>query len=455
MRNVIRPLVLFALLCALVPSLSFASPNTIWIITNPDNSGSGTLREALENVSDGDTITFDPGVFPPSSPVTIILTSELPSLTHNNVTLTAEDAGVILEGGATSGGANGIIVTGSGNIVRGLRIQNFPAHGIYLAPGATGNTIGGDRTVGSGPYGQGNLLGFNGGNGIEIKGPGSSGNFIQGNFIGVDPLGMYAWPNGLNGVALWSGTSNNTVGGTSAGVRNVISGNTQNGVWIQGSGSTGNVVAGNFIGVRADGMEWLGNGFAGVSLQGGAADNLIGGTTAGARNIISGNQSNGIYLSDSGTTGNQILGNYVGTNVGGTAAIWQRFHGISITQGASGNFIGNGTEAGRNVLSGNEMAGVSIEGSTTTDNTVQGNYLGTNPTGTASVGNGLDGLLLQGETNGNLIGGNRLAGEGNLLSGNLNHGLVITTGAHDNTIQGNLIGPDASGTFSLGHQPWG
>lgn len=457
MRRINRflSLLVFLFLIFLHPSHSFATPNTTWVVNNPANSGSGTLREALQNVADGDTITFDAGVFPTANPVTITPLTELPYLSHNNVTLTAENAGVILEGGAAPGGANGISISGSGNSVRGFRIQNFSAHGVYLAPGAVGNTIGGDRTMGSGLYGQGNLIVFNDGNGVEIRGPGASGNFIEGNFIGVDPLGMYAWGNGLSGVAIWAGASGNTVGGNSAGLRNVISGNTQNGIWIQGAGTTANVVKGNFVGTRADGLVGLGNGFAGVSLQGGAANNIIGGTTAGARNIISGNQNNGIYLSDAATTGNQILGNYIGTNTGGTAVIGQGFFGVLFTQGASGNFVGNGTASGRNVISGNDYSGVCMQDANTQNNTVQGNYLGTNLDGTTALSNGLHGVLLQNGTHDNQIGGNRLAGQGNLMSGNLNHGLVLTTAAHDNTVQGNLIGPDAGGTYSLGHQPWG
>jgi hypothetical protein len=66
--------------------------------TSTADSGPGTLRECLENAVSGDMITFDPAVFPPTSPVTIALTSELPEKDDGDVTIDASDAGVILDG---------------------------------------------------------------------------------------------------------------------------------------------------------------------------------------------------------------------------------------------------------------------------------------------------------------------------------------------------------------------
>src|SRR5207248_2866190 len=121
-----------------------------------------------------------------------------------------------------------------------------------------------------------------------------------------------------------AGAASNTIGGTVAGARNVISGNYEDGVDISASS---NLVEGNYIGTDQNGTAKLGNdtfsdvGGGGVVLWGGAASNTIGGTTntpgTAAGNVISGNYI-GVNLSDSGTAGNLIQGNLVGTDKNGT-----------------------------------------------------------------------------------------------------------------------------------------
>jgi parallel beta-helix repeat protein len=360
-------------------------------------------------------------------------------LTRDNVTIDASNAGVILDGSQAPGGANGLALQSDNCIIRGLTIQNFTSNGIIVDPGAAGNTIGGDRTVGNGPNGQGNLIVGNADSGIDIRGSGADGNRILGNYIGIGPTGRFAQGNHRSGVAIWQGAQGNTVGGTAAGERNIISGNDHNGIWINGPGTAANVVQGNYVGTTADGQGPVGNGFAGIALQGQAQNNRIGGAASGAGNLISGNGSNGVYISDVGTTGNILLGNRIGV-------IGQLGDGVLIINGARDTTIGDGSAAGRNVISGNQGIGVWITGGggDTADNKVLGNYIGTNPAGTAALPNGNHGVKLSERTHGNRI-------IGNLLSGNGNHGLVMMTGAHDNVVQSNTIGPDASGGAALGN----
>jgi hypothetical protein len=141
--------------------------------------------------------------------------------------------------------------------------------------GGTGNLIGGAATGGR------NIIS---GNGLSGDGVGvaiinaSTGNIVQGNFIGTNVSGTAALPNGI-GVSL-SDASANTIGGTTAETRNVISGNNSNGVVINGANATGNLVHGNLIGLRADGATALGNGGSGVAVN--AADNTIGGMASGS-----------------------------------------------------------------------------------------------------------------------------------------------------------------------------
>src|SRR5207237_5150883 len=111
-----------------------------------------------------------------------------------------------------------------------------------------------------------------------------SNNLVQGNFIGTDASGTVALENGSYGLelAVGSGQSgNNVIGGTSSAARNIISGNDRYNLVVH---SSGNTVQGNFIGPDVTGTVKLSINASGIDLEG--ANNLIGGTTAEARNII-------------------------------------------------------------------------------------------------------------------------------------------------------------------------
>ena len=112
-----------------------------------------------------------------------------------------------------------------------------------------------------------------------------------------------------------------------SGAGNLISGNGQDGILLDGAGAANNVVQGNLIGTVASGTTGLGNGRAGVGVSGAPA-NTIGGTAAGAGNLLSANGDAGIYLIASGATGNLIQGNTIGTDVTGTLALGNTYEGI-------------------------------------------------------------------------------------------------------------------------------
>ena len=141
-----------------------------------------------------------------------------------------------------------------------------------------------------------------------------------------------------------SGSTDNTIGGTAAGAGNVISGNTGDGVEITGSGTSGNLVAGNLIGTDAAGSAAIGNGRSGVYIGSGATGNTVGGTTATARNVISGGGIFNVYLID--TNDETFQGNYIGTDATGSFALDHSTHiGVGIIS-SSDNLIG-GTSSGR------------------------------------------------------------------------------------------------------------
>src|SRR5439155_17578492 len=106
-----------------------------------------------------------------------------------------------------------------------------------------------------------------------------------------------------------------------AATRNVISGNAFDGVTIIGSTTTNNLVQANYIGIDKTGASALANGGNGIALAHGANGNTVGGTTTGRRNLISGNAADGVAIHDNGTTGNTVEGNYIGTDPTGATAV--------------------------------------------------------------------------------------------------------------------------------------
>lgn len=270
------------------------------VVSSAADSGPGTLRQALLGAGAGDVITFDPAVFPPSAPVTITLNSALPAISQGCLTLDASNAGVILDGSELAGaGAVGLVIGSDGNTVRGLRIVNFATDGMDI--GGKNNTIGGDRGVGAGPLGQGNLLSGNGERGLLLGGEGASYNTIAGNYIGTDSSGTLALGNGLNGVHM-NGASHNQV------VGNLISGNHSYGIDLCCQGTEYNTFSGNYIGTDASGAIALGNS-DGIVIHDGAGHNVI-----GADNIIAYNGAHGIVIQGPGSASNTITRNSIHDN---------------------------------------------------------------------------------------------------------------------------------------------
>jgi titin len=366
--------------------------------------------------------------------------------------------------GGTDPGAGNLI---AGNDMQGVRLKDEATTGNLVE----GNTIGADvtgatalangrqgvlllqgahgNTIGGTAAGAGNLISGNAREGVGLQDVGTTANLVQGNWIGTDVTGTAALGNLEQGVLIQAGASGNTVGGTDAGAGNVISANGQNGVRLTGTGTSDNVVQGNYIGTDVTGSAALGNAFHGVALTGGASGNRIGGADAGAGNLISGNLQNGAYLSDAGTSGNWLQGNLIGTDATGSAALGNTFHGVALTNGASGNTIG-GPGAG-NVISANGQNGVDVSGAQTTGNLIQGNLIGTDATGTAALGNANDGVRLAGGASNNSIGGTA-DGAGNVISANGRYGVEFTgAGTTGNEVHGNVIGPDITGMAALGN----
>ena len=224
------------------PTTPTSSQDAI-IITSTSDSGPGTLRQALFDAQPGNKITFDPSIFPPDDPATIHVTSALPHIGVNNLTLDASNAGVILDGSQVPGGweAGLQIVSSEKNTITGLQISNFSGPGIAISGGAKNNLIGGDRSIGSGPFGQGNLF-SNNAVGVDMATSGTTLNTVTGNLIGTNAAGVEGLGNLRSGVLFWEGATGNIIGPD-----NIIAYNVECGIEVKGADSTSNTVSQNNI----------------------------------------------------------------------------------------------------------------------------------------------------------------------------------------------------------------
>jgi titin len=373
-----------------------ARGDNTFTVTSTADSGPGTLRWAITNANaSSGTANYIYFNITGTAPHTISLSSALPLVTNSwtiiDATTQPDYSGipvVELNGTGVASGGVGLQLNSAFNTVQGLAINRFPAQGIVL-------------------------------NGVS--------NVIQGNFIGTDTTGAIARGNGSFGI--WVGSSGNRIGGSKSANLNVISGNNDNGIYINGSS---NVVQGNCIGINAAGTGALNNRFSGILINGGGG-NLIGGP-GGARNFISGNRGSGIFLNGAAASQNVISNNYIGTDVSGGLVISNTDDGITVSGAPSNAILGN-------VISGNGTNGVFLSGAGTAGNIVAGNRIGTDAAGKLALGNNNAGVTVTGA--GNFIG------PSNVISGNLHDGIILTSHASGNQVQGNFIGLSAAGTNAL------
>ena len=435
---------------------AFESDECSLVVINTNDSGSGSLRDAIicANATPGlDTITFD---IPGAGAHTIQPLTQLPDITdpviidgysqsgasENTSTVASRaalntDLRVVIDGSLAGDGANGLHVSAGGSTIKGLVINQFMEDA-------------------SDPFNR--IGGF----GILLSSAG--GNVITGNFIGTDVTGTVDLGNEAGVVGVDS--PNNTFGGTTPEARNLISGNSDGGITLEGLPSTNNLIAGNIIGLDLTGTADLGNG-DGVVITEGASTNTVGGNTLPFSNLISGNNREGVRILDRnvgfvGTSNNVVEGNVIGLDITGTTfdpdgvlfngdELGNRL-GVRIDNspnnrvgGTTGVTPGGAATGSANVISGNtSVEAIFITGPQSDDNIVQGNYLGTDITGTVGLRNGTGIQLSQGT--GNLIGGDTPE-ERNIIAAANAAGIILS--GTNNTVQGNYIGTDTTGTIAL------
>ncbi|HZN68692.1 MAG TPA: right-handed parallel beta-helix repeat-containing protein, partial [Tepidisphaeraceae bacterium] len=281
---------------------------------------------------------------------------------------------------------------------------------------------------------------------------------VEGNYIGTTADGAAAASNGGAGVWITDFSTNVVVGGTTPAQRNVISGNRDAGVWVDRLAS-GAAIRGNYIGTDATGSRSVGNGREGVLIDASARTGTVGGTAAGAGNVISGNGASGIRVTGASPgTGIVIEGNRIGTDAAGSRALPNGASpatpyrdGITLAP-AGGVRIGGPTVAARNVISGNVGAGVRASGVAPALPDIRGNFIGTDATGSAAVGNGEEGVAfaeMPGSAGPALISGNLISANG---AAGVHLSLLSPTAARLVVdFRGNYIGTNVTGSAPLGN----
>ena len=293
------------------------------IVTSTRDDGSpGTLRWAITNANQASGLQYITFNIAGTAPFPIALSSDLPTIQKPMVidgTTQPGYAGIPIVGLAGWSAHTGLHVTGGGCTIRGLVFYGLQASAIVLE--------------------------------------GNGSNIIQGNFIGTQFAGTEHQGNLGCGILI-TNSWGNTIGGTNAGARNLVSAGNSDGLRIMGRSATNNQVQGNFIGTDVTGTVELGNIGNGITLVD-AGWNLIGGPSPAARNIIAWENLDGIQILGSNAQGNVIQGNFIGTDVTGSASLRNVGAGIRVS-GGTNNWIGGTNVGAGNLIEFNGKQGVVV-----------------------------------------------------------------------------------------------
>jgi hypothetical protein len=369
----------------------------------------------------------------------------------NNVIVNNQSYGVYITDSGTT--KNTLVSNKIGIDKTGTTALGNVLDGVAIVSGASGNFVGkaGQGNVISGNGNSGVWI-----SGFDTAGT-TGLNTVAGNLIGLGSSGISAVPNAIDGVVIDNHAFGNAIGTTDAGGGNVISGNSQWGVYISDAGTSLNTVQNDFIGTNVTGTFPVPNNNNGVDIVFGATANTIGGTTAAARNLISGNLHEGVLIGFAGTASNVVEGNFIGTDVTGKAFLpsQQQTDGVYVGLGAGSNTIGGQNPlvgvntATWNVISGNSNSGILVTDAGTTGTVISGNFIGTDVTGLAALPNGGNGITIAAGTSSTLVGADTsVISNVNVISGNLGDGVSITSSSGDG-VNFNYIGVNLNNQGAL------
>ncbi len=446
-RILLSPLLILFLV---ISTLSQRALGTTWVVNSSGDrhdvvAGDGVCGDPLSPDSTCSVRAAIEESNSNSEPDTVLVHYSISPIRLTLGELTVSDNGTVIRG---SGGS--AIIDGAGQ----------PTGSSILAIISRGNRIGGLTIRRSPSHGiiiesDSNLIGGTGSGdgltvvgagfddplacGILLRGTGATGNMIEGNFVGMLRTGGIVIPN-ARGIGITGGAHGNRIGGTSAAARNIISGNTADGIVIEND-AHGNLIIGNYIGPDQSGIKGPGNGGNGVTVNSGSYENIVGGIGLASRNYICGNRADGIKLSGAGSESNRILGNSIGMDITGYVAMGNRGNGIAIERASARNEIGSSDSGTINIISGNLGHGISITGAGSDGTIILGNYIGFDSSGYGPIGNG--DLFAAGIYVGESVRGTVIGGssevERNYFAYNLLGGIYLD-GADETLIRGNYIG---------------
>jgi len=350
------------------PLLGIAHAQAALQVTSVADSAAGscaaqsstcTLRSAIQEANarpGADRIEF---AIPGAGPHTIQLSSSLPAL--------SDPSGGTTIDGYTQPGAEDNSVPEASNARIMIQIRGQGAGQI------NGVTINGIQMRSAGNVLRGVAL-FNFHRAVTVRGGDAKGNVVAGCFIGMDAAGNTPYTEGqvgigtegATGVRIDQGATGTLIGGSAVADRNVISGNAREGIYLNDAGTNGTQIANNIIGLDPSGTQRRRNWGDGIDINFGVQSTTIGGSDASGRNIISGNQGEGVeisHINDAAiTSGNVVQNNFIGSDLfgrGSNPAVTQnRGFGVALEDGVSDNTIGPG-----NVIVGNGKGGVFVSGS--------------------------------------------------------------------------------------------
>ena len=389
-----RSRIVSAAIRSVIEELEHRTLFATFVVTNPFGAGMGTLRQAIQDANSlpgHDLIEFD---ILGGGPHTIMSGTPMPEI-FDSVTIDATTQPgymgepIIELSGLNAPFADGLVLRSpqsSGSTIKGLVVNNWKRSGIRIENG-------------------------------------SSNNQIVGNWIGLAQFGVAPAPNLEAGVFVQNAGGNNRIGGPNIADRNVISGNQNAGIQIVFTSNT--VMLGNYIGTNPTGDVAFGNS-QGIFMVD-AFQSVVGGPSAGERNLISGNVGNGVFLVNSSE--NIIQGNHIGSRAGGTGALPNFGFGIDVGPNSSDNSIGGPLGGQGNIIVHNSAGGLQLMGD---NNSVHDNSIGVDALGNAA-GNFNDGITIDGGRN-NFIG-EAGANDGNIIANNGGAGVAIV----GNTARGNAI----------------
>ncbi|MCM3874812.1 MAG: CSLREA domain-containing protein [Thermoanaerobaculia bacterium] len=477
------------------------------IAANTNTVSGGAVGECVAGAAGLDTIAFNiagagvktitPALPLPAMTEPVFIDGYTQGVASMNTLAVGNNAVLLIElnGAGTTGTAIGINLGGGNSTVRGLVVNRFGTN-VGAVLGSSGIRLGSDNNVISGNFIGSNAAGTAGlanfGYGVSIEAgannlvggttpadrnlfagdatelsPGSGagilvqtaqpGTRIQGNYIGTNAAGSAPLGNGQGIFVIGSALTDITIGGLTpvpgTGAGNVISGNSSNGgingdgVYIASRPGGGLTIQGNLIGLDATGATALWNGVSGINLisvTSGSSVLLIGGTAAGARNVIFNNRITGIVSTALGLT---IQGNYIGTDITGTVlapgATGFFGGGVGISLGGSAT-IGGASAGARNLIS-TKGTGVGIFGGSVT---VQGNYFGTAADGVTPLGNQNNALRVDNDAVATIGGAG--AGQGNVIAYSFDASIVVKNTAHATILGNSMFG---NGTDSSSIRP--